>query len=110
MVLRGAGLRVDSGIGSFFKILEVGFSPYLGFYSHLSVLLMFRLFEAMRGRLIGPKTWDRIYKIFGRKNGAAVAAPRLIWCEKNGYGGVDHVLVWKKAENGRVMRVHQVNR
>ena len=32
---------------------------------------MFRLFEAVRGRLIGPKTWDRIDKIFGRKNGAA---------------------------------------
>ena len=25
------GLRVDSGIWSFFKLLEVGFSPYLGF-------------------------------------------------------------------------------
>ena len=24
-------LRVDSGIGSFFKLLKVGFSPYLGF-------------------------------------------------------------------------------
>ena len=24
-------LRVDSGMGSFFKLLEVGFSPYLGF-------------------------------------------------------------------------------
>ena len=44
----------------------------------LSALRMFRLFGAVRGRLIGPKTWDRIYKIFGRKNGAAVAAPRLI--------------------------------
>ena len=55
-------LRVDSGIGSFFKLLEVGFSPYLGFYSHLSVLLMFRLNEAVRGRLIGPKTWDRIVR------------------------------------------------
>ena len=32
---------------------------------------MFRLFEAVRGRLIGPKTWDRIDKIFERKNGAA---------------------------------------
>ena len=45
---------------------------------------MFRLFGAGRGRLIGPKTWDRIYKIFGRNNGAAVAALRLIWCEKMG--------------------------
>ena len=53
-------LRVDSGIGSFFKILKVGFSPYLGFIPILNVLLMFRLNEAVRGRWIGPKTWDRI--------------------------------------------------
>ena len=51
---------MDSGIGSFFKILEVGFSPYLGFILILNVLLMFRLNEAVRGRWIGPKTWDRI--------------------------------------------------
>ena len=36
-------LCVDSGIGSFFKLLEVGFSPYLGFIPILNVLLMFRL-------------------------------------------------------------------
>ena len=53
-------LRMDSGIGSFFKILEVGFSPYLGFIPILNVLLMFQLNEAVRGRWIGPKTWDRI--------------------------------------------------
>ena len=53
-------LRVDSGIGSFFKLLKVGFSPYLGFISILNVLLMFRLNGAVRGRWIGPKTWDRI--------------------------------------------------
>ena len=55
-------LRVDSGLGSFFKLLEVGFSPYLSFTPILSVLLMFRLNEAVRGRLIGPKTWDRIVR------------------------------------------------
>ena len=71
-------LRVDSGIGSFFKLLEVGFSLYLSFYSHLNVLLMFRLNEAVRGRLIGPKTWDRIDRIFERENGAAVTAPRML--------------------------------
>ena len=70
-------LRVDSRIGSFFKLLEVGFCPYLSFYSHLNVLLMFRLNEAVRGRLIGPKTWDRIDRIFERENGAAVTAPRM---------------------------------
>ena len=53
---------MDSGIGSFFKLLEVGFSPYLSFYSHLNVLLMFRLNEAVRDRLIGPKTWDLIVR------------------------------------------------
>ena len=53
-------LRVDSGIGSFFKLLEVGVSPYLGFTLYLSVFRCFGWFEAVRGRLIGPKTWDRI--------------------------------------------------
>ena len=59
-------LRVDSGIGSFFKLLEVGFSPYLGFIPIFSTLLMFRLNEAVRGRLIDPKTWDRIIRNFFR--------------------------------------------
>ena len=49
-------LRVDFGIGSFFKLLKVGFSPYLGFIPILNVLLMFRLNEAVRGCWIGPKT------------------------------------------------------
>ena len=53
-------LRVDSGIGSFFKLLDVGFSPYLSFIPILSVLRMFESKEAVRGCLIGPKTWDRI--------------------------------------------------
>ena len=38
---------------------------------------MFRLNEAVRGRLIGPKTWDRIDKIFERKMEQPVTAPRL---------------------------------
>ena len=48
-------------------------SPYLSFIPILSVLRMFRLFEAVRGRLICPKTWDRIDKIFGRKMGCSTA-------------------------------------
>ena len=73
---------MDSGIGSFFKLLEVGFSPYLSFTSILNVLLMFRLNEVVRGCLIGPKTWDRMDKIFERKMEQPVTAPRLfglIW-------------------------------
>ena len=53
---------MDSGIGSFFKLLEVGFSPYLSFIPILRVFRCFGLFEAVRARLIGPKTWDRIVR------------------------------------------------
>ena len=105
-VLHRAGYAWTLDLWSFLKLQEVGFLPTWVLFLLLSVLRMFRLFEAVMGRLIGPKTWDRIYKIFGRKNGVQ---PRLIWCEKWVFG-VDHVLVWKKAGNGRVMRVHQVNR
>ena len=38
---------------------------------------MFELNEAVRGRLISPKTYDRIDKIFERKNGAARDCPTL---------------------------------
>ena len=72
---------MDSRIGSFFKLLEVRFSPYLSFYSHLSALQMFELNEAVRGRLIGPKTWDRIDTIFGAIMEQSVTAPRLIWVQ-----------------------------
>ena len=40
-------LRVDSGIGGFFKLLEVGFSPYLGFIPILNVLRMLESKEAV---------------------------------------------------------------
>ena len=72
---------MDSRIGSFFKLFEVGFSPYLSFYSHLSVLLMFELNDVVRGRLIGPNTWDRIDIIFGTKMEQSVTASRLIWVQ-----------------------------
>ena len=44
----------------FDKLREVGVSPYLGFTLYLSVFQCFGWFEALNGRLIGPKTWDRI--------------------------------------------------
>ena len=47
-------------LGSFLKIREVGVSPYLGFTLYLSVFQCFGYLEALNGRLIGPKTWDRI--------------------------------------------------
>ena len=54
------GLRVVPDLRSLDKLLEVGVSPYLSFTLYLSVFQCFGLFEAVRGRLIGPKTWDRI--------------------------------------------------
>ena len=44
---------------SFNKLCEVGVSPYMGFTLCLSTLLMFELNEAVRGRLIGSKSWYR---------------------------------------------------
>ena len=41
-----------------------GFS-LLGFILCLRTMLMFELVEPVRGRLIGPKSWDRIVIIFG---------------------------------------------
>ena len=58
--LRGEGFAWVPDLGSFLKLREVGVSSYLGFISSLSTLSMFELNEAVRGRLIGPKTWDRI--------------------------------------------------
>ena len=71
-------LRVDPGFVEFPQTPRGRISPYLSFIPILSVLRMFRLFEAVRGRLIGPKTWDYIDKIFGRKMEQPVAAPQLI--------------------------------
>ena len=50
----------------------IGVSPYLGFTLYLSTLLMFELNEAVRGRLIGPKSWDRIVIILETSNGQPV--------------------------------------
>ena len=69
-----------SDLGSFHKLCEVGVSPYLGFIPSLSTLSMFESNEAVRGRLIGPKPWDRIDKIFGTPNGAAVTATTDLGC------------------------------
>ena len=58
--LHGAGYAWTPDLRSFDKLQEVGVSPYLGFTLYLSVLQCFGWFEALNGRLIGPKAWDRI--------------------------------------------------
>ena len=72
--LRRAGYTWTPDLRSLDKLLEVGASSYLGFIPSFSTLSMFESNEAVRGRLIGPKPWDRIDKIFGTPNGAAMTA------------------------------------
>ena len=84
-VLRRAGYAWTPDLWSFLKLQEVGFLPTWVLFLLVSVLRMFRLFEAVRGCLIGPKTWDRIDKIFGRKMEQPVAAPRLILIHNDGF-------------------------
>ena len=62
--LREEGFAWVPDLRSFSKLREVGVSPYLSFILYLSVFTMFELIEAVSGRLIGPKTWDRIVRIF----------------------------------------------
>ena len=64
VVIRDEGNTWTPVLRSFDKLREVGVSPYLGFILYLSTLLMFELNEAVRGCLIGPKSWDRIVIIF----------------------------------------------
>ena len=62
--LRGESFAWVPDLGSFLKLREVGVSPYLGFTLYFSVFQCFDWFEALNGRLIGPKTWDRIIRNF----------------------------------------------
>ena len=64
VVLREETYAWVPDLRSFDKLREVEVSPYLGFILYLSVFTMFELIEAVSGRLIGPKTWDRIVRIF----------------------------------------------
>ena len=57
---------------SFDKLQEVRVSPYLGFIFYLSTLLMFELNEVEMGRLIDPKSWDRIVIVFETQRVQAV--------------------------------------
>ena len=82
MVILNEGFAWVSNLRSFNKLREVEVSPYLLFTLLLSVLRMFELNEVVRGRLIGPKAWDRIVIIFGTKMEQPVTVPRLIWVGK----------------------------
>ena len=82
----------------FDKLCEVGVSPYLGFTLCLSVFQCFGWFEALNGRLIGPKTWDRIIGNFLKPICAVhhwVRAVGLINCV---IYEINHVLIRRRPE------------
>ena len=64
VVLRREAYAWVPDLRSLDKLREVRDLSYLGFIFYLSVFTMFELIEAVNGRLIGPKTWDRIVKFF----------------------------------------------
>ena len=73
---------------------------------------MFELNEAVRGCLIGPKTWNRIVRIFFGIFPSFVAVQKILWaaCMKCLNCALKSMLDMKKAGNGRETRVHKVNR
>ena len=80
-VLRGAGYVWTQDLWIFLKLQEVGFLLTWVLFPFFSTFRCFGWFEAVRDRLIGPKTWDRIDIIFGTKMEQPVTAPRLIWVQ-----------------------------
>ena len=62
--LRGEDFVWVPDLRSFLKHREVGVSPYLVLFPLLNTLQMFELIEALNGRLIGPKAWNRIDLIY----------------------------------------------
>ena len=64
VVLRGESNAWTPVLGVFDKLREVGVLSYL-FYTLFKCFMMFELIEAMRGRLIGSKSWNRSVEIFG---------------------------------------------
>ena len=64
VVLRRKGNAWTPVLGVFDKLREVGVLSYL-FYTLFKCFMMFELIEAVRGRLIGSKSWNRSVEIFG---------------------------------------------
>ena len=103
------GLRVGTGFREFPQTPRGRGSLYLGFILCLRAMLMFELNEVVRGRLICPKSWDRIVIIFGTSNRQPVQSTDCLcwvcwkWCIKWCFG-------MYRAGNGGETRVHKVNR
>ena len=81
VALHREGFAWVPDLRNFLKLREIGVSPYLGFILYLSVFMMLELNEAVRGRLIGPKSWYRIVIIFETQMEQPVTVHGLIWVD-----------------------------
>ena len=88
--LRREGFAWVPDLRSFLKLLEVGVSPYLGFTLYLSVFQCFGLIKAVRGRLIGPKDWDRI-DLISWTNVCSPYHEELFWVVDGIHSALNHV-------------------
>ena len=88
--LRGEGFAWVPDLRSLDKLLKVGVSPYLGFTLYLSVFQCFGWYEALNGRLIGPKTGDRIDTIFFWSQGAAHTVLGAVWLVNHEIYEINH--------------------
>ena len=80
---------------SFEKLREVGVSPYLSFIPILGVLRMFELNEAVRGCLIGSKSWNRGVR-FWKPTWTVRDCPRADLGGSMLHLVINHGLVWKR--------------
>ena len=94
--LRGEGFAWVPDLGSFLKLREVGVSPYLGFTLYLSVFQCFGWYEALNGRLIGPKTWDRIDTIYFGAKVQRIAILGVVWLVNHENCEINHALMRKR--------------
>ena len=91
---------MDPGFASFDKLQEVGVSPYLCFIPILSVFQCFGWLEALNGRLISPKAWDRIDLIFLTQYEMVVTAQKLVGCLCGNFA-LNSILVSIRPEMGK---------
>ena len=62
-------------------------------------MLMIELVEAVRGRLIGPKTWDRIVLIYGTQFFTVHDCSRTVWVSNGVIHAMDGVLMCMRPES-----------
>ena len=102
-VLRGAGYAWTPGLRVFDNSKRYDFLPTCVLFPFLRVFRCFGWFEAVRGRLIGPKTWDRIVRISWGFFPLSETAQNLgaVWVSLfPKFLALNHVFGWKKAGNG----------